>query len=137
MLCKRSDDRFLNLTDEEVLAKTLHGEAGVEKHRGRLLVATVIWNRAKGDIAQLRRVCLKPMQFSCWNRDEGLILARVQLRSPAWGDCVLIARSMLSGEFKPLNNADHYFADYIVPPKWSLNMKFICQEGVHKFFKAT
>ena len=61
------------LTDYDVVAKTIWGEARGEGLNGMTGVACVIQNRAhKGGWwgRTPREVCLKPMQFSCWNKDD-------------------------------------------------------------------
>ncbi|MBL8639756.1 MAG: cell wall hydrolase [Alphaproteobacteria bacterium] len=67
----------------DILARTLYGEARGEGESGMEAVACVIMNRVA--VSQAREaaglgafwwgrdvasVCLKPYQFSCWNRDD-------------------------------------------------------------------
>ena len=50
----------------QIVAMTLiHGSSW--RFDGQYAVASVIWNRAKGDKAKFVAVCKKPKQFSCWN----------------------------------------------------------------------
>ena len=59
----------------EIFAKTLYGEARGESLAGIEAVANVILNRHKMALHQhhtwwgktIPEICLKPMQFSCWN----------------------------------------------------------------------
>jgi len=57
-------------TIEEIVAATLVDEAGGEKNPidGMHAVLNVIMNRAKGNIRQAAVECLKPKQFSGWNK---------------------------------------------------------------------
>lgn len=56
-----------------ILARTLYGEARGEGHHGMECVAQVVINRVRrggwwGD--DIVEVCLKPWQFSCWNKND-------------------------------------------------------------------
>ncbi|MDY6408142.1 MAG: cell wall hydrolase [Pseudomonadota bacterium] len=60
-------------SETEILAKTLYGEARGEGISGLEAVANVILNRVKHPCwwgKSIQEVCLKPMQFSCWNTDD-------------------------------------------------------------------
>ena len=58
---------------DRIAAATMYGEARGEPPEGQAAVAWVIRNRAENprwwghDVAS---VCLKPFQFSCWNRND-------------------------------------------------------------------
>lgn len=51
-----------------IVARTLYMEARGEGDAGLKMVMTVIWNRAGGDKDFFADECLRPSQFSCWNK---------------------------------------------------------------------
>ena len=65
---------------QDVLARTVWGEARGEGQAGMVAVANVVMNRVNFARAQLggnywwgntiMRVCQKPLQFSCWNQAD-------------------------------------------------------------------
>ena len=69
-----------NLVDIDTLARTIYGEARGESRQGKIAVACVILNRVKRKkmcgwreingykVATVAATCLKPWQFSCWNK---------------------------------------------------------------------
>ena len=60
--------------DFEIMAKTIYGEARGETREGQIAVACVIFNRFRSgkwfSAKTLAGVCLKPLQFSCWNKSD-------------------------------------------------------------------
>jgi len=60
--------------DFEIMAKTIYGEARGESRQGQKAVACVIFNRFRSGkwfaAKTLAGVCLKPLQFSCWNKSD-------------------------------------------------------------------
>ena len=55
------------------MAKTMWGEARGEGKSGLVAVGWVIRNRCQSGGwfgNTIRKVCLKPYQFSCWNEDD-------------------------------------------------------------------
>jgi len=118
-----------------VLALTLYWEARSEGDRGMELVASVIWNRAGGEIRDLRSVCLKPYQFSCWN---GKSVEEVELPwhdDPEWVMAQEIARKMVRGEFECSTSATHYYNPSLCSPSWAKQMQEILRTGNHVFLK--
>src|SRR5580692_230435 len=58
-----------DLSDVEVLALTIYGEARGESIEGQIAVGCVARNRLiVGE--EYKDVCLEDKQFSCWNRDD-------------------------------------------------------------------
>jgi hypothetical protein len=84
-------------SDVSIIAKTLYGEARSEGYEGILAVATVIFNRAKGDKNEFAKVCLKPKQFSCWNDVDDIVIKE---KKP-WKICESVAQSMWDSKFHP------------------------------------
>lgn len=121
--------------DIDIVAKTIYGEARGQGIEGMKAVASVIWNRANGNISKLKSESLKPKQFSCWNK--GPVVP--DKKSKVWLECEKIAKSMYSGGFTPITTGDHYFAykgKYKVKnePYWALNRNPVDTKGDHKFF---
>ena len=84
-------------SDVSIIAKTIYGEARGEGYVGMLAVATVIFNRARGDKSLLAKVCLKPKQFSCWNSTDDI---EIKEQKP-WKLCEKLAQTMWDNIFKP------------------------------------
>ena len=98
----------------DTIARTIYAEAGGESYTGKRAVASVLINRADGDVNKLVKVAKAPKQFSCWN--SGYIARGV---GKAWDESVLLAKLLLSGKFKPNVDATHYYAYKKVNPSWA------------------
>ncbi len=121
--------------DIDIVAKTIYGEASGQGTNGMMAVASVIWNRANGSIGSLKKICLKPKQFSCWN--DGVV--NPDVTSGAWAESKKIAKSMFSGGFSPTTTADHYYAyqgKYKAKktPYWAKGKKPVTTVKDQKFF---
>lgn len=101
------------MSDEEILARTIEGEAESESIPGKHAVASTIWNRAHGKWHLLKHVATAPKQYSIWNKG-------VPPRAPS-ADSLKIARSMLNGTFTPSVNATHYYnpSKLKATPRWA------------------
>lgn len=129
-------------SDIEIVAKTLFGEARGEGEMGLKGVASVIWNRAGGDISKLKSVCLKPKQFSCWNDGVVTVNQKDKKAVASYQLCVKIAESMFRKTFEPAITADHYYAykgknKVKNNPSWhdsTKEVKYKGYTGNHKFF---
>ncbi|MEO5336888.1 MAG: cell wall hydrolase [Magnetospirillum sp. WYHS-4] len=142
-----------DLSEEQVLARTLWGEARGEKHEGRVAVACVILNRAARAQAHRRRkgtrfwwgetpkeVCLQPLQFSCWNgSDQNLPkMLAVTEADKAFADCLAIARDALAGRLVDnTGGATHYINPKLVDPSWAKSMIETARIGRHAFYRET
>lgn len=58
------------LSDSEILALTIIGEARGEPIEGQVAVGCIIRNRMRATGKSYRDVCLAPKQFSCWNETD-------------------------------------------------------------------
>ena len=131
-----------------IIARTLYAEArsdGVED--GFMPVASVIYNRANGKKEDFAKACLKKWQFSCWNgmTDVERTPAGFKIKIPAsvnksrmnlklWRSCLAIASEMLAGSFKPVTNANSYYATSMKkPPSWGKELTDVVVFGGHKF----
>lgn len=59
-----------NLSNAEILALTIIGEARGEPIEGQVAVGCVIRNRCLTYKKSYHDICLEPYQFSCWNETD-------------------------------------------------------------------
>lgn len=114
----------MNLSDRELLARTLQAEAGNQGLSGMLAAGSVIMNRANtsGYGNGVRGVILKPGQFSAWNSltgyaggEQGQDMANMQANADAYA----VADRLLAGKYAdPTGGATHYYNPAISQPKW-------------------
>ena len=132
------------MTELEIFAKTLFGEARGEKLPGIEAVANVIINRVKHAIRlghfwwgkTISEVCLKPFQFSCWNTsDPNRQLLNQDLSKDAiYQLCERVAKRAIAG-FLPDNTrgATHYHTKN-VNPSWARAAVPCADIGHHLFY---
>ena len=129
-----------SLSDTEVLARTLWGEARNQGYDGMEAVACVIRNRAENPGwwgKTLRGVCLAPKQFSCWNGDDPQFASMHAdaMAGPSIDTARRIA-SYIAGIPDRVNGADHYCTEAVVSKtKWARGRTPVAQFGTHLFFK--
>lgn len=117
-----------------VVADTLYLEARGEGEEGMRAVATVIYNRAKGDRSKFIDTCLKPKQFSCWNAPRTRAVAPTSpLDAEAYNTCLEIEKELLTGKFEPLGIWNHYYNYNKCRPCWADSLKFKQTIGNHLF----
>ena len=138
------------MTDRDVLAATIWGEARGEPTAGRLAVASVIRNRllAQRWGTTYRAVCLAPKQFSCWNVGDpnAPLLRRIfdsenrveALRDPIVRECYWIADGVLGDCLLPqVRDAQHYYATWLAhPPTWAKTGRVVATIGQHVFLEG-
>jgi len=115
------------MSDLEILARTIQKEAGGESDKGKLAVGAVIANRVKAQSwmgKNLKEVILKPGQFSPWNSytnyaggEQGKEMLGVTAKpSEASYEA---ARKILSGDYEdPTKGATHFINPKISKPSW-------------------
>ena len=145
----------------DTLARTLYGEARGELFGGRVAVACVIRNRVeKGGWfgTDFRSVCLKPWQFSCWNRGDPnrAVIEAVTADDAVFAECLEIARQILGGNrghgVPPTQEAGgappaaprlpditfgarHYHTDAMgFPASWGERRQPVIKIGAHLFY---
>lgn len=127
--------------DLDTLARTIFGEARSESLQGQVAVAWVVLNRVARPRwwgHTIEEVCLKPMQFSCWNYDDPnrvkLIAASLEDRAflAAFGAAALAMSDTLHD---PTQGATHYYATYIPRPSWAEDMQPTVSIGLHQFLR--
>lgn len=114
----------MDLSDRELLARTLQAEAGNQGPTGLLAAGSVIMNRANmpgyGD--GVRGAILAPGQFSAWNSVTGYAGGEqgqnMETMRPGQ-DAYATADQLLSGEYQdPTGGATHYYNPSISNPAW-------------------
>ena len=143
-----------HLSDVQVLACTLYGEARSEPTEGILAVACVIRNRVTIDIKNdgkpdwwgegYRGICLKPAQFSCWSpvggegnykKLAGLVanLKSAAVSDERYKECAWIATGIVNNWVRDITyGADHYHTTKMQPrPKWAEG--FVPLNNIHSF----
>ena len=90
----------------KILAKTLYGEGRNQGERGMRAIATVIYNRAKGQRERFAGVCLKPKQFSCWNGVDNIIVSSAPADKQAYEICCAIVKEMMDDTFIPVDKKE-------------------------------
>jgi len=128
------------LSEREVYAKTLYGEARGESERGQEAVAWVIKNRANKNRdywggGSIKGVCLKPGQFECWNGRSD-----IEIKEPgAYDKCSKVANRVYDADPRddPTRGADHYNnPDKEGYPAWTKNCTKTFKIGNHQFYKG-
>lgn len=124
----------------EVMAKTLYGEARGEKSEGMEAVANVIVNRAKNPCwwgTDIKSVCLKPQQFSCWNENDpnSRILARDLSGDVVYGVCLNVAKRAIAGVLRDNTHGATHYHTKAVKPKWAEFQAPCAVIGNHLFYK--
>lgn len=132
-----------DLSDQQVLARTLWAEARGQGPDGMLAVACVIRNRARNPGwwggPSLRSVCLKPLQFSCWNAsDPQFKLIRADaIRSLAFDTAMGIAAAVMADAVADITHgADHYCTAAVAPKtSWAKSRTPVAKIGAHWFYR--
>lgn len=132
-------DRAWGLSDVDVLAKTLWGEARGEGLAGMNAVAAVIVNRvrARSYPSTVKGVCLQPWQFSMWNPDDPNGEKAMTMRegdSTVYDQCLSVARNAIAGRVDdPTGGALHYAVTGL-NPYWATGATVSATIGRHTFY---
>ena len=134
-----------HLPDGEVLARTLYGEARGEELAGIEAVASVILNRVAFAKARgrywwgndIKSVCLKPGQFSCWNAADPnrKKLLAVNPRDRAYRLCKRIAKRAVDGVLCDATDGATHYHTHAVDPYWARGHVPVAEIGGHLFYK--
>lgn len=116
---------------------TVFMEASGEGYLGMRAVANVIINRAIRRRKTIKYVCLRPWQFSAWNKASDpnrRRLMNTDLRNPAYRECM---RACLDAfDVDETKGSDHYFALSIPTPSWAFLMTETLTLGAHRFYRS-
>ena len=114
----------MNLSDRDLLAKTIQAEAGNQSQVGMLGVGSVIMNRLRnpGFGSSLQEVILKPGQFSPWNSYTGFAggaqgqdMMNLQPSQMAYA----VADQILAGNYNdPTKGALNFYNPALSNPRW-------------------
>lgn len=140
-----TDITVISMIDKaiDILTRTLWGEARGEPDKGLIAVAWTIRNRAddpKWWGSNIETVCLKPKQFSCWNKGDPNYPYLMGLRSIPARDYVRMreaAISVIDGhQSDPTGGATHYHAKSMRNyPGWTLGATMTVVIGGHVFYR--
>lgn len=141
--------KLASMSDRDLLARLIWGEARGELPIGQLAVASVVFNRIRdGRFGKgMKGVILKPWQFSCFNANDPnlLLLLQPPMREP-FTCCLFLADLLLEnlgidGTYPdPTKGATHYFNPDVVPGRWPKpwdrsKMEFCIGIGRHQFYR--
>ena len=132
--------------DRDVLARTLWGEARGESLAGMVAVAWTIRNRVNDGKSKswwgegYAGVCLKPYQFSCWNKNDPnfpFLSGAKPIPVAEMAKAVMVAIAVMDGAYPdPTGGATHYYATTMPKaPAWAAKAKQTLKLGHHVFFK--
>jgi len=145
-------DVFRKLTDAQLLALTIYGEARGESMAGKIAVGAVILERVDHrdwDGRTIHDVCLKPLQFSCYNEKDpnfGKLMKiaeqwdKAMSLDPALNECYGIATGLLDGsilrtpEIAAANCCQYATAAGAKAVKWDDKMTVVARIGNHIFY---
>ncbi len=130
-------------TDEDILARTLYGEARGEGLAGLEAVAAVILNRVAFSARRgkywwgntIGEVCRKPWQFSCWNDNDpnSRLIAAVNDDDKVFRLCRRVARRAVAGVLPDTTSGATHYHHRSLRPHWSEG-KIPCAEIGHHLF---
>ena len=123
--------------DVLTMAKTIYGEARGECLEGQYAVGHVIVNRYKKHNAPtIMGVCLKPMQFSCWNYNDPnrIKLDNMTKNTPALQPFITIAKNVLEGAYADTTFGATHYCTGNVTPKWIQGHTPCVTIGHHRFY---
>jgi spore germination cell wall hydrolase CwlJ-like protein len=132
--------------DRDILARTLWGEARGEGLAGQIAVAWTIRNRVNDGKNRswwgegYAGVCLKPWQFSCWNKNDpnfSYLIGSKPIPAGQFAQAKIAADKVITGKVPdPSGGATHYYATTMPkPPTWVKGAKETLRLGHHLFFK--
>jgi hypothetical protein len=139
-------------TVEDVIAATIVDEAGGEKNasEGMQAVLNVIMNRVNGDVRKAAMQCLKPYQFSGWNKinkkdTEDIKQFIDSKRSHSkFKDALDLVNKARSGSLKDITKGANHFLNVQLTkqqrsggklPSWYNKDKVVADIGRHQFLK--
>ena len=116
------------------LTINIYHEARGEPFEGMVAVGHVTLNRVLKENKSVKDVVKRHYQFSWYDvKNEPAIND-----NSSFIKCMKAAAKVTEErlEGKSMQDADHYFADYIPVPDWAVKMKFINKIGHHLFYKS-
>lgn len=130
------------MSDVEILARTIEAEARGESYKGKIAVGATIANRAAaGSYGEdIKGVILQEGQFSPWNSYTGYAKGeqgKDMMKLKPSKDSYEAAMSILAGKYEdPTGGATHYVNEAVSQPDWLDAMKGR-QRGTKKIGRHT
>lgn len=127
-------------SDQEIMAKTLFGEARNQGEEGIKAVANVILNRMNSGITwwgdTIRNVCLHSYQFSCWNSSDPnrIRIMRVTDADKIYKLCLAVADLAMRGDLDDNTNGATSYQVIGTNAKWSQGQTPVAVIGSHEFY---
>lgn len=129
-------DKF---SDQDIVARTIFGEARGEGYLGQQAVANVIMNRVKLDGWRghdPRSVCLKSYQFSCWlksdpNRSK---LMAITKDDATFAQCYGIAGAAMAGDLPDITHGADSYCVTGTDAFWAKGLTPVAVIGHHSFY---
>ncbi len=141
---------FLNLSEKQLMALTIYGEARGEPDKGKIAVGSVILERVEHrdwDGKTIHEVCLKPWQFSCFNENDpnrGKLLHiaeawdEAMALNPTLNDCYCIAAGLIDGLIlRTKEISENHATQYVrtdCEASWLKYMRKFATIGHHDFY---
>ncbi len=132
-------------SDILTLARTIYGEARSETRAGRIAVAHVIRNRYMSQKwfggSSIAEVCLRPLQFSCWNDhhdfyENRVAMMRATLSEKAFAECLEIACGVMTGSIPDNTSGSCHYHNSKVQPAWAVGHTSVATIGTQIFYSG-
>lgn len=130
---------------DKVLARTIYGEARGEYAKygpaSLMGVAWVVRNRAFAHTwygNTIDDVCLKPLQFSCWNAKDPnkKVITNVTMDDPIFAKCSDIADWVITADLiADITRGSTNYHTTSIMPKWAMDVDPMLTIGNHVFYK--
>jgi spore germination cell wall hydrolase CwlJ-like protein len=131
--------------DIDILARTIYGESrGEYKKTGIsafIAIGNVVMNRLNFPQifgSSVRKICLKPYQFSCWlvNDPNYSLIKTVETADSLFALCLEVAAGCVEKKYPDLTHgSDHYHPFMDTLPYWALSQKPKIILGHHLFYQ--
>lgn len=126
---------------DDILARTIVGEARGEGHTGMIAVANVVLNRVAKPSwwgRTVKDVCLKPYQFSCWNVGDPnrSIILNLNSGFSIYNDALAIAQQVMGGMLADNTNGATHYKVKGVHAAWADGKTPCAVIGHHEFFNG-
>ena len=134
----------MNDDEIDIFARTLYGEARGEGLKGIEAVASVILNRVMASKTYpvwwgktVKEVCLKPLQFSCWNPDDKNFqkIMKVDEIDDVFCLCKRTAVRALNGFLEDQTKGATHYHNKKVNPAWAKKLTPVYEYGNHLFYR--
>lgn len=137
----QDNDDLDKFSDEEIVARTLWGEARGEGYTGQQAVCNVIFNRSKKPSwwgINPRTVCLHPCQFSCWNHSDPnrSKIMEVADTDAMLAQCLGIARLAFSGTLDDITSSADSYKVVGTYAAWAIGLIPTATIGKQEFYKT-